>query len=87
LTITLNGERFELAHSLTVAQLLDHLGIDARRVAVEHNLTVVKRAAFDTTLVQQDDQVEIVNLVGGGARTVLLAVAGPTRPPFSTEHS
>lgn len=64
--ITLNGERHELASPMTVAQLLDQLAIDSRRVAVEHNLVVVKRGAFDETLVREGDAVEIVNFVGGG---------------------
>jgi thiamine biosynthesis protein ThiS len=51
---------------LTIADLLAQLDIDSRRVAVEHNLVVLKRDAFGTTLVQQGDAVEIVNFVGGG---------------------
>lgn len=66
MTITLNGEPFELSGPLTVTELLSHLEIDARRVAVEHNITVLKRTAFDDTLVREGDQVEIVNFVGGG---------------------
>jgi sulfur carrier protein len=66
LTITLNGDRFEIAQPLTVSELLAQLEIDARRVAVEHNLVVLKRDTFDRILVQQDDSVEIVNFVGGG---------------------
>ena len=62
----LNGDRFEIVSPLTVADLLARLDIDARRVAVEHNLTVVKRAEFDRTLVHDGDVVEIVNFVGGG---------------------
>ena len=65
--ITLNGDPFELAGPLTVSALLAHLDVDARRVAVEHNLVVLKRAAFDTTEVREGDQVEIVNFVGGGS--------------------
>jgi sulfur carrier protein len=65
-TITLNGEPFELSRPLTVTELLSHLEIDARRVAVEHNVTVLKRTAFDETMVREGDQVEIVNFVGGG---------------------
>jgi len=65
-TITLNGEPFELSGPLTVTELLSHLEIDARRVAVEHNVTVLKRTAFDDTIVREGDQVEIVNFVGGG---------------------
>lgn len=64
--ITLNGERHVLATPMTVAELLMHLEIDARRVAVEHNLVVVKRSAFDATVVRDGDEVEIVNFVGGG---------------------
>jgi thiazole synthase len=66
MTIRLNGDPHELPGPLTVAALLVSLDIDARRVAVEHNLTVVKRAAYDTTVVQDGDEVEIVNFVGGG---------------------
>jgi thiamine biosynthesis protein ThiS len=69
LQITLNGDRYVVdvvAGSLTVSELLSRLEIDARRVAVEHNLIVLKRAAFGDTLVRDGDQVEIVNFVGGG---------------------
>jgi thiamine biosynthesis protein ThiS len=65
--IMLNGDPFELAGPVTVAALLARLDIDPRRVAVEHNLTVLKRTAFETTEVREGDQVEIVNFVGGGA--------------------
>lgn len=64
--ITLNGEARDVAGPVTVAALLQALGIDARRVAVEHNLKVLKRAAFDQVEVREGDQVEIVNFVGGG---------------------
>ena len=66
MTITLNGDRFELGSPVTVAELLTRLNIDARRVAVEHNLAVVKRLAFDDVVVREGDEVEIVNFVGGG---------------------
>ena len=66
MTISLNGERYELSGPLTVTELLGHLHIDARRVAVEHNVVVLKRAAFDETIVREGDEIEIVNFVGGG---------------------
>jgi thiamine biosynthesis protein ThiS len=68
-TIHLNGDSFELAGPLTVSALLEKLNIDARRVAVELNLAVLKRATFDTTMIQAGDTMEIVNFVGGGAAT------------------
>jgi thiamine biosynthesis protein ThiS len=66
LTITLNGDPFDVSGPLTVAELLASLDLDARRVAVEYNLVVLKRAAFDATLLNEGDAVEIVNFVGGG---------------------
>jgi sulfur carrier protein len=66
MTITLNGDPFELEQPLSVADLLARLAIDSRRVAVEHNLTILKRDAFPQIIVREGDQVEIVNFVGGG---------------------
>jgi thiamine biosynthesis protein ThiS len=66
MTIQLNGEPFELEAPVTVAALLARLGIDSRRVAVERNTIVVKRDTYDSTVVSERDEVEIVNFVGGG---------------------
>lgn len=65
-TITLNGDRLEVAGPLTVSALLVHLDIDSRRVAIEHNMVVVKRGQYDTVEIRDGDEVEIVNFVGGG---------------------
>ena len=64
--ITLNGEPYELDEPITVADLLLQLSIDPRRVAVEHNLAILKRQLFADTLVHNGDRIEIVNFVGGG---------------------
>ncbi len=66
LRITLNGEPHELDEPITVADLLLQLSIDPRRVAVEHNLSILKRQLFADTLVHNGDRIEIVNFVGGG---------------------
>jgi thiamine biosynthesis protein ThiS len=64
--IRLNGEPKELPAPLTIHQLLEQLAIDPRRVAVEHNLTIVKRDRQTITVINDGDEVEIVNFVGGG---------------------
>ena len=64
--IQLNGELHEIPEALAVSALLDQLEIDPRRVAVEHNSVILKRAKYDSTLIQEGDEVEIVNFVGGG---------------------
>ena len=68
MTIRLNGEPYELGASASIAVLLEQLGIDGRRVAVEHNVVVIKRDAYHSTMLQDGDEVEIVNFVGGGSR-------------------
>lgn len=66
MVITLNGDRFELDRPVTVTDLLARLDIDPRRVAVEHNLTILKRHAFPEVVLGDGDTLEIVNFVGGG---------------------
>jgi thiamine biosynthesis protein ThiS len=65
-TISLNGEPHELEAPVTVSALLERLAIDPRRVAVELNLEVVRRARYGEVTVGAGDEVEIVNFVGGG---------------------
>lgn len=66
MTIKLNGDPHEIPAPLSVSALLQQLDIDARRVAVELNLAVVKKAAYDSSVITDGDEVEIVNFVGGG---------------------
>ena len=66
MTITLNGERFEIESPISVAALLTRLDIDPRRVAVEHNLNIIKRQTYPDVLIGEGDTLEIVNFVGGG---------------------
>ena len=66
MTIRLNGEPHHLAGPVSISALLATLDIDPRRVAVEHNLVVVKRTAYAATIVGDGDEVEVVNFVGGG---------------------
>lgn len=66
MTIKLNGDPHDIPQPLSVTALLATLDIDPRRVAVEHNLAVVKKTAYDSAVISDGDEVEIVNFVGGG---------------------
>ena len=66
MTIRVNGEPREIAGPLSISALLAELDIDPRRVAVEHNLAIAKRARYESTVIQAGDSIEIVNFVGGG---------------------
>ena len=65
--IRINGEARDFVGPVSVSALLTALDIDPRRVAVEHNLVIVRREAYDATIVADGDEIEIVNFVGGGA--------------------
>ena len=66
MTITLNGEPYELDRPMSVVELLATLDIDPRRVAVEHNLSIIRRHTFSDIIVGDGDRIEVVNFVGGG---------------------
>ena len=67
LHVTLNGEARTLPESLTVADLLDRLGYDRRRTAVEINREVVPSPRHGAHRLGEGDAIEIVTLVGGGS--------------------
>lgn len=64
--ISLNGEPRDVEAGLTVATLLDTLGLDRRKVAVERNEAIVPRSTYDQTAIEDGDQFEIVHFIGGG---------------------
>jgi sulfur carrier protein len=64
--ITLNGELRECLPATTVAALLAQTGHGERRVAVEVNREIVPRSRHGQHLLEDGDQVEIVQAIGGG---------------------
>ena len=64
--IVLNGDDTTLPGPMTVQELLDHLGVDGRLVAVECNRVVVRRARYADTRIPPEAEIEIVAFVGGG---------------------
>jgi thiamine biosynthesis protein ThiS len=65
--IFLNGERREVPDGLNIFQLVEFLGLNPQRLAIEHNLQIVKRDRWHERYLSSGDKVEIVHFVGGGA--------------------
>jgi len=65
--LTVNGEARDSAGDLTVAGLVEALGLAGERVAVEVNRQLVLRSAWAETRLADGDIVEIVHFVGGGS--------------------
>jgi len=66
IAIELNGEPLTVPEGATVADLLQQLGKDSRYLAVERNFELVPRTRHRECVLQPQDRVEIVTLVGGG---------------------
>jgi sulfur carrier protein len=65
-TITVNGERREIAGGLTVDALLEMLDVRRDGTAVALNEDVVPRGRQAQTTVHDGDRVEIIVAVAGG---------------------
>ena len=61
-----NGEERAVEAVVDVAGLVAALGLDSRKVAVERNLEIVPRSAYDATPLVDGDRIEIVHFIGGG---------------------
>ena len=66
MTVTVNGEKRDVASGITVSDLLTDLGLHPRLIVVEHNREILDRTAFDATEVRTGDSFELVHFVGGG---------------------
>ena len=64
--IILNGEAVDIPDALSVAQLIEHLALGQRRVAVELNREIVPKSRHAETPVSAGDVVELVTAIGGG---------------------
>ncbi len=64
--LTINGEERSFEEILDVAALVEALGLDPRKVAVERNLEIVPRSTYARVMLTDGDRLEIVQFVGGG---------------------
>lgn len=65
-SIRVNGDAREVPAGLTVAGLLEHLGLHPRMVVVERNGGILRRDAVGAAQVEPGDVYELVHFVGGG---------------------
>ena len=66
LTITLNGEPRSVAAGSSIAALVEAIGLNPARVAVERNRAIVPRSTLADVPLAEGDILEIVHFVGGG---------------------
>ncbi len=64
--IKLNGKDKEINDRMSVSQFLEGLKINPEGVVVELNLQVLNKAEYESAYLKEGDNVEIINIVGGG---------------------
>ena len=64
--ISLNGEQKTVEPDLTLAQLIEQLGLTGKRLAAEINHEIIPRSAHSSHVLKDGDVLEIVHAIGGG---------------------
>lgn len=64
--ITINGQPRQFESAINVSQLIEHLALQGKRIAIERNGEIVPRSQFSEQQLVDGDQLEVVVAVGGG---------------------
>jgi len=63
--VKINGTLLDIAGK-TVSEYLAENDYDLKRIAVEQNGNIVPKAQYDTAVINDGDELEVVSFVGGG---------------------
>lgn len=64
--ITVNGERVSCEEGITLESLIVQRGHDKRQIAVEWNEKIVPKEEYGTSVIKENDVIEVVTFMGGG---------------------
>jgi len=64
--VFVNGDEKDFDTETSLAELVERLDLPALRIAIELNREVVRRSVWGSTMLKDDDRIEIVHFVGGG---------------------
>jgi len=61
-----NGENVKLPDNANIKDLIEHLGCQDQRIALEVNETIIPKSTHEQFLLSDNDKIEIIKAVGGG---------------------
>ena len=64
--IQLNGKKISIKSNLSILDLLKKYKLHDRKVAIEHNGSIVAKSNYNKKFLKNKDRVEIVHFIGGG---------------------
>ena len=62
----LNGQKYLTSDTLTISDLIHYFGYNKSLLVVEYNQFICSKTQWDKILIQDNDKIEIVTIVGGG---------------------
>lgn len=65
-TVFVNGQAFNCDNSMSLEDLLVYLDFNVKLIAVEYNKKVITSDVFNQVVLNHQDYVEIITIVGGG---------------------
>jgi sulfur carrier protein len=66
ITVRINGTPRQLPNIISIAMLIEEIGLTGKRIALELNGEIVPRSLYFTRHLADMDQLEVVVAVGGG---------------------
>ncbi|MDG1142595.1 MAG: sulfur carrier protein ThiS [Hellea sp.] len=65
--LIVNGKKYDnLEDDITMRELLDHLKLPAKKIAIERNREIVSKSTYDSVRLNDGDIIEIIHFIGGG---------------------
>ena len=64
--IQINGKKISIKLNITIYDLLKKLKLDNKKIALEHNGTIISKTKYKKKFLKNKDNVEIVHFIGGG---------------------
>ena len=62
----LNGQQYYTNYNLTIIELVKYFDYNISLLILEYNNTIREKKNWNTTIIQNNDRIEIVTIVGGG---------------------
>ena len=64
--IQLNGKRVTIKPQTTIYELLKKFKLNNKKVAIEHNGTIIPKTNYKKKYLRNNDKLEVVHFIGGG---------------------
>ena len=65
-TVQVNGKSMSIDPGTVLTSFLEERNLHPRLVVVERNQEIVAKSAYDSTILEEGDLLEIAHFVGGG---------------------